>query len=170
MNDRPTIRSLPVKSAHTARRICPRPVVRLGPKDRQRRACGLAGTLVWSSKISPLSLAQQKPFRDWLTEILACALGYYTWEFGKLKLGARINASAVEAFTIGNILFQSLRLEPVEATFEHLIIDFADQNYQYQANTRLVYRYRGQDGHAEVRGTGRRVAFHRLADCMPLSH
>ena len=44
-------------------------------------------------------LAQQKPFRDWLTEIVACGLGYYTWEFGKLKLGVRINASAVEAFT-----------------------------------------------------------------------
>jgi len=24
-------------------------------------------------------LAQQKPFRDWLTEILACGLGYFTW-------------------------------------------------------------------------------------------
>ena len=80
-------------------------------------------------------LAQQKPFRDWLTEILACGLGYYTWEFGKLKLGCRINASATDAFTIGNILFQSLRLEPIEAAFEHLIIDFADQAYQYQANT-----------------------------------
>jgi hypothetical protein len=80
-------------------------------------------------------LAQQKPFRDWLTEILACALGFYTFEFGKLKVGCRINASAVEAFTLGNILFQSLRLEPVEAAFEHLIIEFADQAYQYQANT-----------------------------------
>ena len=80
-------------------------------------------------------LAQQKPFRDWLTEILACGLGYFTWEFGKLKLGCRINASATDAFTLGNMLFQSLRLEPVEASFEHLIIDFADQAYQYQANT-----------------------------------
>jgi hypothetical protein len=80
-------------------------------------------------------LAQQKPFRDWLTEILACGLGYFTWEFGKLKLGCRINASSTDAYTIGNFLFQSLRLEPVEASFEHLIIDFADQAYQYQANT-----------------------------------
>jgi hypothetical protein len=80
-------------------------------------------------------LAQQKPFRDWLTEILACGLGYFTWEFGKLKLGCRINASATDAYTIGNMLFQSLRLEPIEAAFEHLIVDFADQAYQYQANT-----------------------------------
>jgi hypothetical protein len=80
-------------------------------------------------------LAAQKPFRDWMVEILACGLGYFTFEFGKLKLGCRINATAVEAFTLGNILFQSLRLEPVEASFEHLVIDFADQAYQYQANT-----------------------------------
>ncbi len=80
-------------------------------------------------------LAQQKPFRDWLVEILACGLGYFTFEFGQLKLGSRINASAVESFTLGNMLFQSLRLEPVEAAFEHLVIDFADQAYQYQANT-----------------------------------
>ncbi len=80
-------------------------------------------------------LAQQKPFRDWLVEILACGLGFFTWEFGKLKVGCRINASAVDAFTLGNILFQSLRLEPLDASFEHLIIDFADQAYQYQANT-----------------------------------
>ena len=80
-------------------------------------------------------LAQQKPFRDWLVEILACGLGYFTWEFGRLKLGCRINASAVDAFTLGNMVFQSLRLEPSEASFEHLIIDFADQAYQYQANT-----------------------------------
>ncbi|HZT28813.1 MAG TPA: hypothetical protein VFA33_02945 [Bryobacteraceae bacterium] len=80
-------------------------------------------------------IAQQKPFRDWLVEILACGLGFFTWEFGKLKVGCRINASAVDAFTLGNILFQSLRLEPIDASFEHLIIDFADQAYQYQANT-----------------------------------
>ena len=80
-------------------------------------------------------LAQQKPFRDWLVEILACGLGFFTWEFGKLKVGCRINASAVDSFTLGNILFQSLGLEPVDASFEHLIIDFADQAYQYQANT-----------------------------------
>jgi hypothetical protein len=43
--------------------------------------------------------------------------------------------SILAAFTLGNILFQTLRLEPTDASFEHLIIDFADQAYQYQANT-----------------------------------
>jgi hypothetical protein len=81
------------------------------------------------------TIAQQKAFRDWLGEILATGLGFFTWEFGRLKFGIRINASAVEAFTRGNILFQSLMLQPIDAQFEKLIIDYADQAYQYQANT-----------------------------------
>jgi len=80
-------------------------------------------------------ISSQKPFRDWLTEVLNCCLGFYTWEFGKLKLGCRINASAVDAYTIANSLFQSLRLIPIQAGFEHLVLSFADVAYQYQANT-----------------------------------
>jgi hypothetical protein len=80
-------------------------------------------------------ISSQKPFRDWLTEVLNCCLGFYTWEFGKLKLGCRINASAVDAYTIANSLFQSLRLTPIQAGFEHLVLSFADVAYQYQANT-----------------------------------
>ena len=80
-------------------------------------------------------VSSQKPFRDWLTEVLNCCLGFYTWEFGQLKLGCRINASAVDAYTLGNILFQSLKLAPIQAAFEHLVISFADVAYQYQANT-----------------------------------
>jgi hypothetical protein len=81
------------------------------------------------------SLGTQKPLRDWLQEILNCGLGFFTWEFGKLKLGCRINASSVDTYTAGNMKFQSLRLTPFDAAFEHLIIDFADVEYQYQANT-----------------------------------
>src|SRR5208337_1574032 len=62
-------------------------------------------------------------------------LGFYAWEFGQLKLGIRINASAVGAYTIANILFQSLRITPITAAFEHLVISYADVAYQYQANT-----------------------------------
>lgn len=80
-------------------------------------------------------LAAQKPFRDWLAEILGTGLGFYTWEFGKLKLGCRINASAVSAFTYGNMLHQSLSLTPIDATFEHMVLDFADRDYAWQANT-----------------------------------
>jgi len=80
-------------------------------------------------------ISSQKPFRDWLTEVLNCCLGFYTWEFGQLKLGCRINASAVDAYTLANSLFQSLRLTPIQAGFEHLVLSFADVAYQYQANT-----------------------------------
>ena len=80
-------------------------------------------------------ISTQKPFRDWLAEVLNCCLGYYTWEFGALKLGCRINASAVDAYTVGNTLFQSLRLQPITAAFEHLVTSYADVAYQYQANT-----------------------------------
>jgi hypothetical protein len=80
-------------------------------------------------------ISSQKPFRDWLTEVLNCCLGFYAWEFGQLKLGIRINASAVDVYTIANILFQSLRLTPITAAFEHLVISYADVAYQYQANT-----------------------------------
>ena len=81
------------------------------------------------------SISSQKPFRDWLTEVLNCCLGFYTWEFGKLKLGCRINASAVDAYTLASILFQTLKLTPIVAAFEHLIISYADVAYQYQTNT-----------------------------------
>ena len=81
------------------------------------------------------SVGSQKPFRDWLSEVLNCCLGFYTWEFGKLKLGCRINASAVDAYTLGSILFQTLKLTPTVAAFEHLIISYADVAYQFQANT-----------------------------------
>lgn len=93
-------------------------------------------------------IGQKKPFRDWLNEICSTGLGFYTWEFGKLKLGCRINASAVEAFTVGNILFQSLRLEPIEAAFERVVIDFADRDYAYQAN---IAEYEDKD-HAAYYG------------------
>ena len=81
------------------------------------------------------TISTQKPFRDWLTEVLNTALGFYTWEFGKLKLGCRINASAADAYTKGNTLFQTLRTAPIPAAFEHLILSYADVAYAYQANT-----------------------------------
>lgn len=45
---------------------------------------------------------------------------------GQLKLGIRINASAAGAYTVANILFQSLKLTPIDAAFEHLVISYAD--------------------------------------------
>lgn len=84
-------------------------------------------------------IGEQKPLRDWIAEILSCCLGYFTFEYGKLRLGIRSHAVPTDAFTIGNILLQSLRLEPINAQFERLYIDFADKAYQFQNNTASYY-------------------------------
>lgn len=76
-----------------------------------------------------------KPLRQWWTEVLEYALGYYTFEFGKLRLGCRINASATDAYTPANTVWRSLTLDPIAASFEKLVLSFADVNYAYQANT-----------------------------------
>ena len=77
----------------------------------------------------------RKPTRDWIQSVLNSTLGYYTWSFGKLKIGCRSNASAVSAFTSGNVLFNSLQLTPIQPKFEKLTVSFSDQEYQFQQNT-----------------------------------
>jgi hypothetical protein len=66
-------------------------------------------------------------------------LGYYTFAFGKLKLGVRVNSSVVEAFTAGNILFQSLGLAPLRPSFNHLTANFADEEFEFVANSINLY-------------------------------
>jgi len=85
------------------------------PGHRQRDAVPISGVL-----------SAQKPFRDWLTKCSTAAWGSTPGSFGKLKLGCRINASVVDTYTTLNILFQSLRLAPIQAAFEHLVLSFAD--------------------------------------------
>lgn len=99
----------------------------------------------------------RRPFRDYLQEILNCGLGYYTFEFGKLKLGIRENASAVQAFTVGNMLYQSLSLHPIQAAFEMLTYNFANVAYQFQGDQAYYFdrdhaRYYGR-GNAPLSST-----------------
>jgi hypothetical protein len=82
---------------------------------------------------------EEKPLRDWLQEVLMNCLGYYTFSFGKLKIGVRVNSSTVEAFTIGNIVFNSLQLAPLKPSFDHLTANFADQDYKFVNNSVTVY-------------------------------
>lgn len=84
-------------------------------------------------------LQEEKPFRDWLQEVLMNCLGYYTFANGKLKLGVRVNSSAVEAFTEGNILFRSLQLAPLKPSFNHLTANFADEDFDFVANSISLY-------------------------------
>jgi len=84
-------------------------------------------------------LQEEKPLRDWLQEVLMNCLGYYTFANGKLKFGVRVNSSSAEAFTEGNILFRSLQLAPLRPGFNHLTANFADEDYQYVANSISLY-------------------------------
>jgi hypothetical protein len=73
--------------------------------------------------------------RDWLQSILNAGLGFFTWNFGALTLGCRENASATAAFTSGNMLYQSLVIDPLKPRFEKLTGRFSDQDYSFQDNT-----------------------------------
>jgi|GEM_PF-1191933 len=84
-------------------------------------------------------LQEEKPLRDWLQEVLMNCLGYYTFANGKLKLGIRINSSSVEAFTEGNILFRSLELATLKPSFNHLTANFADEDFDFVANSISLY-------------------------------
>lgn len=84
-------------------------------------------------------LRDQKPFRDWLQEVLMNCLGYYNFNFGKLRMGIRINSSTVEAFTAGNILFNSLQLNPIKPAFNHLTGKFADEEFAFATNSVTIY-------------------------------
>src|SRR4030042_1959312 len=66
-------------------------------------------------------------------------LGYYTFAFGKLKLGIRNNSSSLEAFSAGNILFRSLRLAPLQPAFNHLSANCADEEFDYVGNSISLY-------------------------------
>jgi hypothetical protein len=84
-------------------------------------------------------LQEEKPLRDWLQEVLMNCLGYYTFANGRLKLGVRVNSSALEAFTEGNILFSSLQLSPLRPGFNHLTANFADEDFEFVANAISLY-------------------------------
>ena len=93
-------------------------------------------------------IQEEKPLRDWIQEMLMNCLGYFTMANGKLKIGVRVNSSTVEAFTVGNILFNSLSLTPVPASFNHLTANFADEEYNYAGNSIALY----DEPHAELIG------------------
>jgi hypothetical protein len=76
-----------------------------------------------------------KPTRDWIRDILNNALGYFTWSFGKLRVGCRATAAPQTTFAPGNILVNTLRLDPIKPAFEKLTITFADQDYLFARNT-----------------------------------
>ncbi len=80
-------------------------------------------------------ISSQKPFRDWLTEVLNCCLGFYTWEFGQAEARLPDQRQRGGCVHARQLSVSNLRLTPIQAGFEHLVLSFADVAYQYQANT-----------------------------------
>lgn len=95
-------------------------------------------------------IKDEKPLRDWIQEVLMNCLGYYTFAFGKLKIGIRCSSSTTEDFSEGNILFRSLRLTPRAPSYNHLTASFADSEFSYTANSVNVY----DEEHALAIGVG----------------
>ena len=85
------------------------------------------------------TVQEEKPLRDWMREVLINCLGFYTFSFGKIKAGVRVDSSAVEAFTEGNILFRSLKLAPLKPSFNQITAHFADEDFEFVANSVAVY-------------------------------
>lgn len=81
------------------------------------------------------TLSDQRQLRDWLNDILVGCLGYFYWNYGKLSVGIRYNATPLSAYTDGNTLFRSLSPSAMGPKFTKLIATFADREGAWAANT-----------------------------------
>jgi hypothetical protein len=86
-------------------------------------------------------LKEQKPLKDWLTEILNSCLGYYTFVNGKLWIGIRYHSGvpAGYAFSQNNILMNSLQATPLAPQFNWLDGQFGDEEFNWDLNTVSIY-------------------------------
>lgn len=86
-------------------------------------------------------LREQKPVRDWIEEILTCCLGYYYFLNGRFGIGIRINSSVLagNAFTRATVLENSFTAEARESQWNHLTVEFADEEYEWALNSVQVY-------------------------------
>lgn len=81
------------------------------------------------------AMVEQKPLRQWIIEILANCLGYYTFSFGKIRFGVRFHSGAQSAFTIGNIVFNSLEVSAVRPEFNRFTATFGDVDFDFAADS-----------------------------------
>lgn len=84
-------------------------------------------------------IADSKPLRDWIDEILLNCCGFWSTVFGKLQFGIRSDADSQDSFQVGNIIFNSLSSQPVSPEYNDLTATFADQDYNFEANTMRFY-------------------------------
>lgn len=100
-------------------------------------------------------LADEKPARDWIQEILNNCVGYYTWKFGRLKLGLRLHSGSAEggAYGVGNIVMGSLKVARRTPEFNHLTVTYADRAKKFAANSVLFYDEDHIAEHGEARAS-----------------
>ena len=79
-------------------------------------------------------LKDEKPLRNWLTEVLNTCLGYYLFSGGKFKVGLRSASGTRSAFTVGNIVADSLQMSPVKPAFNDLTVEFGNGNLGFIAD------------------------------------
>lgn len=94
-------------------------------------------------------IAQEQPLKDILLQVVNTFLGYWSFAFGRLKIGARYNSSVKSALTIGNILLGSTSFSPLVASFNRLLATYADSQYGFVSNTIDIY----DETHATLLGT-----------------
>ncbi len=75
-------------------------------------------------------IRDEKPLRDWIQEVLNCALAYFTFNFGKLKIGMRADSGVMSAFTEGNIVADTLRLSPIKPEFNAMTASFGNMELE----------------------------------------
>lgn len=85
------------------------------------------------------TLAEEKPLKDWLQEILNNCMGYFTFVNGKVRFGIRADTVSNNAFTSGNMLMGSLEVQSIEAGFNHITVQFANSELNWQGDTVTVY-------------------------------
>jgi len=107
-------------------------------------------------------IADIRPLRDWMSDILENCLGVFWFNFGKLAIAIRENSSAVAAFGPGSILFKSLSANAPGTEFDRLTYTFSDplqdpatgQN-QFVPNTATMQ----DDDYANELGEGVRAVY-----------
>ena len=129
-------------------------------------AAAVAASAVCNATVTPLVgggsvtqfqfqgvLADEKPAREWIQEILNNCCGYFTWRFGKLKLGVRLHSGSAEggAYGVGNVVMGTLQVERRTPQFNHLTASYAEREKKFAANSVLFYDEDHVAAHGESR-------------------
>lgn len=85
------------------------------------------------------TIGDEKPLKDWIQEILNNCVGYFTFASGKLRFGLRTDTLSTNAFTTGSIVAGSLQVQSHEPTFNHITVQFANSELNWQGDTVTVY-------------------------------